>query len=237
VAQAFIKSATVMGNTVHNAVVKTFAEGMFPGCVGPCYIQPDQMQYVPLEVSMAATLSAQNSQAGTSNSQASPQVTTTTASAVAADPIYSTTPPIVTSVQDGSASVFPKGWNPTTGYGMHLDFFATPPKMQFNASASQPMTPQPDPSATQPRGTQQDASAMQPNAQGTWSPQMAAQVNASAPPPMTPQQRLTIMLPPQSPTEILLSQSPHQKGVNWVFHDQATGQLRYVNVPYMDTTG
>ena len=54
---------------------------------------------------------------------------------------------------------------------------------------------------------------------------------------MTPQQRLAIMLQPQSPTEILLSQSPHQKGVNWVFHDQATGQLRYVNVPYMDTTG
>jgi len=54
---------------------------------------------------------------------------------------------------------------------------------------------------------------------------------------MTPQQRLAIMLQPQSPTEILLSQSPHQKGVNWVFHDQATGQLRYVNVPYMNTTG
>ena len=41
--QAFIKSATVMGNTVHNAVVKTFAEGTFPGCMGPCYIQPDQI--------------------------------------------------------------------------------------------------------------------------------------------------------------------------------------------------
>ena len=38
VARAFIKSATVMGNTVHNAVVKTFAEGTFPGCMGPCYI-------------------------------------------------------------------------------------------------------------------------------------------------------------------------------------------------------
>src|SRR6185312_1729193 len=60
VAQAFIKSATVMGNTMNNAVVKTFAEGTFPGCMGPCYIQPDQMQYTPLEVSMAAALSAQN---------------------------------------------------------------------------------------------------------------------------------------------------------------------------------
>ena len=62
VAQAFIKSATIMGNTVHNAVVKTFAEGTFPGCMGPCYIQPNQMQYIPLEVSLAAALSAQNSQ-------------------------------------------------------------------------------------------------------------------------------------------------------------------------------
>ena len=34
VAQAFNKSATVMGNTVHNAVVKTFTEGTLPGCMG-----------------------------------------------------------------------------------------------------------------------------------------------------------------------------------------------------------
>ena len=62
-----------------------------------------------------------------------------------------------------------------------------------------------------------------------------AQANVSAPPPMTPQQRLAILLQPQSPSEVLLSQSPHQKGVNWVFHNQATGQI--VNVPYMDIAG
>jgi len=61
VAQAFIKSATIMSNTVHNAVVKTFAEGTFPGCMGPCYIQLDEMQYIHLEVSMAAAMSAPNS--------------------------------------------------------------------------------------------------------------------------------------------------------------------------------
>ena len=120
VAQAFIKSATVMGNTVHNAVVKTFAEGTFLGCMGPCYIQLDQMQYTPLEVSMAAALSAQDSHAGTNNSQTPPQMTTT-ASAGTADHIYSTTPPIATTVQDGSAFIFPKGWNPATGYSMHPD--------------------------------------------------------------------------------------------------------------------
>ena len=114
---------------------------------------------------MAAALSAQDSQAGTSNNQIPPQMTAA-ASAGTADPIYSTTLPIATTVQDGSASVFPKGWNPATGYGMHLDFFSTPPKMQFNASASQLIASQPDPSVVQPMGTQQDALATQLNAQG-----------------------------------------------------------------------
>ena len=66
---------------------------------------------------------------------------------------------------------------------------------------------------------------------------MVAQANALAPPPMTPQQCRAILLQPQSPSEVLLSQSPHQKGVNWVFHNQETGQIRCVSIPYMDTTG
>ena len=93
---------------------------------------------------MAAALSAQDSQAGTTNSQTPPQMTSA-ASAGMADPIYSTTPPIATTVQVGSVSVFPKRWDPATGYGMHPDFFSMPPKMQFNASASQPIASQPDP--------------------------------------------------------------------------------------------
>ena len=157
---------------------------------------------------MAAALSALNSQAEASNSQTPPQTTTATSTSTTA-PIYSTTPPIPTAVQDGSASGFPKGWNPMTGYGMPPDFFTTSIKVQFNASTSRPMTSQPDPSATQPMESLQNASAAQPNTQGTWSPQMTAQSNASAAPPMTPQQRLVILLQPQSPTEILLSQSPH----------------------------
>ena len=66
---------------------------------------------------------------------------------------------------------------------------------------------------------------------------MVAQFNASASPPMTPQQPLAILLQHQSPSEVLISQSPHQKGVNWVFHNQATGQIRCISIPYMDTTG
>ena len=86
-------------------------------------------------------------------------------------------------------------------------------------------------------GAQQDALATQLNAQGAWSPQQMAQATASVPSPMTPQQRLAILLQPQSLSEVLLSQSPHQKGINWVFHNQATGQIRCVNVPYMDIAG
>ena len=35
---------------------------------------------------------------------------------------------------------------------------------------------------------------------------------------------------------MLISQSPHQKGVNWVFHNQATGQIRCDSIPYMEST-
>jgi len=88
---------------------------------------------------MAAALSAQNSQAGTSNSQVPPQITTA-ASAATTAPVYTTTSPIPTAMQGGSASGFPRGWDPMTGYGMHPDFFTTPVKGQFNASVSQPIT-------------------------------------------------------------------------------------------------
>ena len=105
---------------------------------------------------MAAALSALNSQAEASNSQAPPHTTAAT-SIVTTAPVYSTTLPIRTAVQDGSTSGFPKGWNPMIGYGMPPDFFTTPSKTQFNASATQPMTSHPNQSATQPMGSQQDA--------------------------------------------------------------------------------
>ena len=122
VAQAFIKSSTVMGNTVHNAVVKTFAEGTFQGCVGPRYIQPNQMNYVPLESAMAVALAAPDGQPEASNSQTSTQTTVVTSSHPQ-NPVYSTPAPVPTAVQGESSSGFPKRWNPATGYGMPPDFF------------------------------------------------------------------------------------------------------------------
>ena len=96
---------------------------------------------------MAAALSAKNSQAEASNSQAPPQTTIITSTTPAA-PIFSTPKAAPTVVQGGSASRFPKGWNPATGYGMLPDFFILQSNAQFNTSVSQPMAPQFDPSAT-----------------------------------------------------------------------------------------
>ena len=53
---------------------------------------------------------------------------------------------------------------------------------------------------------------------------------------MTPQQHLALLLQPKTPSKILISRSPHQGGVNWIFHNQMTGTLRYVNVPHTDSS-
>ena len=139
-------------------------------------------------------------------------------------PIYSTPSPVPTAVQGGSASRFPRGWDPATRLSMLPEFFTTSSAAQFNASATQPMTPQ------------QNASTVQPTTQSAWNPQMAAQFNATAPPLMTPQQHLVLLLQPKTPSEILVSRSPQQGGVNWIFQDQMTGALRRLNVPYMDSS-
>ena len=157
VGQAFIKSATVMGNIVHNVVVKAFAEGMFPGCVGPSLIQPNQMNFVPLEAAVVATLSATDSRPETSNNQTSMQTTAVTSPHLQ-NPVYSTPPPVPTAVQGGSVSGFPKGWNPATGLGMPPEFFTPISTAQSNALATQPIA------------SQQNASAAQPTAQNSWNP-------------------------------------------------------------------
>ena len=117
---------------------------------------------------------------------------------------------------------------------MPPEFFTASSTAQFNASATQPMASQQNASATQLMTPQQNAPTAQPTTQSVWNPQMATQFNALAPPPMTPQQHLAFLLQPKTPSEILVSRSPHQGGVNWIFHDQMTGVLRNVNVPYMD---
>ena len=134
----------------------------------PSYIQPNQMNIAPLESAVAAALSAPNSQPEVNNSQASTQTAAVT-SPHQQNPIYSTPSPVPTVVQGGSTSGFPKGWDPVTGLGMPPEFFTASPAAQFNASATQLMTPQ------------QNALATLPTAQNSCNPQMAAQFSASAP--------------------------------------------------------
>jgi hypothetical protein len=85
---------------------------------------------------------------------------------------------------------------------MPPEFFTASFAAQFNALATQPMTPT------------QNASATQPTVQNAWNPQMAAQFNTLAPPPMTPQQHLAMLLQPKTPSKILISRFPHQGGVS-----------------------
>ena len=80
VGQAFIKSAPVMGSTVQNAVVKTFAEGTFLRCMGPSYMQPSQMNFASMESAVVASLSAPNSRPEGNNGQTSMQTAAVTLS-------------------------------------------------------------------------------------------------------------------------------------------------------------
>ena len=99
------------------------------------------MNFAPLESAVVAALSALDSRPKVNNSQASTQTTAMT-SPPQADPIYSTPSPIPIAVQGGSASGFPRGWDPATGLGMPPELFTVSSAAQFNASATQPMTPQ-----------------------------------------------------------------------------------------------
>jgi hypothetical protein len=47
VGQAFISHASIMANSVHNAVVKTLQEEGLQGFVGPAYQQASQMIFAP----------------------------------------------------------------------------------------------------------------------------------------------------------------------------------------------
>ena len=107
------------------------------------------MNFAPLESAVAAALSAPDSRPEASNSQMSTQ-TATVMSLHQQNPIHSTPSPVPTTVQGGSASGFPKGWNPATGLGMPPEFFTPISTAQSNALATQPIASQQNASAAQP---------------------------------------------------------------------------------------
>jgi len=71
VGQAFINSAPVMTHTVHNAVIKTLGEGTFQGYMGPCYMQPGQMNFAPMGSTVAIAPLASGSRSENSSILAS----------------------------------------------------------------------------------------------------------------------------------------------------------------------
>ena len=89
--------------------------------------------------------------------------------------IFTNSPPFITSVQAGSASGLPLGWDPVTEFGMPSGLFTPSTLGQNNTSASQPM------------GHQQNISASQPIVQNVSSFQPTDQTNMSASQPMAQQ--------------------------------------------------
>jgi len=138
---AFVIHAPVMTHTVHNAVIKTLGEGMFQGYSGLCYMQPGQVSFTPMgstaTTAPSASFSRPEGRSGPTFSQ--PPRTTLPPQT---DPIFTNSLLITTSVQGGSASGFPIGWDPVTGFGMPPGFFTPSTTGQSSSSASIPTSHQ-----------------------------------------------------------------------------------------------
>ena len=93
VGQAFINSAPVMTNTMHNAVLRLV--GANEGYMGPCYMQPYQMGFTPTESTTETITSASASRSEENNGQVTSQTTGVT-SLPQINPVFSTTSPVTT---------------------------------------------------------------------------------------------------------------------------------------------
>ena len=78
------------------------------------------------------------------------------------DPVFTSFTPLTASMQGGSTSKYPLGWDPATSLGMPPGFFIPSTVGQTSASASQPAGQQTSASASQPIPQQENASASQP---------------------------------------------------------------------------
>ena len=207
-----------MTRTVHNAVIGTISGSAGQGYMGSVYHQPSQFNFTPVG---SATLTPPSASLPQPNGATLPPQT---------DTVFTSSPPITTTVPGGSASGFPLGWDPVTGFGMPPEAFVPSSSGQNNTVTSQQMDQQQSVSSSQPMT--QNTSASQQTGQNMITPTPMGQVNASAPLPIS-QQQYSTSLQPISPTEFLISMVPHRGGVNWVFHDSVTGGIRHVNVPYV----
>ena len=119
-------------------MIKTLGEGAFQGYTGPCYMQPSQMNFAPIESSAATDPSASGSQPEENTGPMFLELAGTTVPPHI-DHVFTNSAPITTTVQGGSASGFPIRWDPVTGFGMPPQFFTSSSTEQVNPSASAPM--------------------------------------------------------------------------------------------------
>ena len=115
VGHAFVSHAPMMTNSVHNDVVKTLAEGTFQGYTRTSYQQPGQMNFTP--VGPATITPPMTSQSQSDGSIGSTQPTNTTLPPQF-NAIFTNSTMMTSSVQGGSMSGYPLGWDLATGLGM-----------------------------------------------------------------------------------------------------------------------
>ena len=136
---AFVSHASVMTNTIHNALIKTLDEGGFQGYTGPAYHQTSQMNFTP--IGSATTTPPVVSQ---SQPKGSIGVTQPIGSTVLPqfNLVFTNSTPLTTSMQGGFALGYPLGWDPATSLGMPPEIFFPSGAGQTSASASQPIPQQ-----------------------------------------------------------------------------------------------
>ena len=122
---AFVSHASVMTNTVHNALIKTLDEGGFQGYTGPAYHQTSQLNFTP--IGSATTTPPVVSQ---SQPKGSIGVTQPIGSTMLPqfNLVFTNSTPLTTSMQGGFAL-----GHPATSLGM-------PPEIFFPSGAGQTST-------------------------------------------------------------------------------------------------
>ena len=223
-----------MTNSIHNAVVKTLHEGGLQEYMGPAYQQASQKIFAPTGSATTVPLIVPQSLAEGSIGVSQP-ISLTVPPQFSL--VFTSSTPMTTSAQGGFMPGYPVGWDPASGLGMPLEFFIPSTVGQASSSASQPANQQVNASApqlTQPQDSTLAPQPAVPNAsvpQSTGPTNVAVPTNVSASGPTYHQQNLAMLIQPKSPTEVLMSRSPHGNGVTWIFHDPTTSFVHHVNVP------
>jgi hypothetical protein len=197
IGQTFINHTLIMANYDHNDVLKTLQDKGTPGFVGPAYQQASKMVFSP--TGSATGTSQINPQAQADGNVIDAQPISTVAS-TQFPPVYTNSTPMATYALGSFVSGYPTGWDPTTGFGIPLEYMIPSPTGQPSTSASQPMNQQVNASAPQPTQPQDVAPTSQPSVMPASVPSPASPSNVSAPWPTPQQQSLAMILQSKSPT-------------------------------------